>query len=194
MGRQRTFDYDEAARLRREGVPVAEIATRFGVASYTIYIATDPARRRRVRKRSRDAGLASRVPCAAGCGRLVYPAVPSSNPNRTGLCLRCSRAARSESVRADTLRCSNCRRWKPDEEFPRRKRAILRRGRHAVCRACSAAVRRRTRDASKVPCVRCCGQPRLPKTPAELRRGRDTGLCKDCYLDSVRLQPTYVVS
>jgi hypothetical protein len=124
----------------------------------------------------------SRKPCRGGCGALVWTHVKG----RTGYCIRCvkERVFR-HNVRADTLRCTRCGQWKPDDAFYRvtGRSAIVRRGRKAHCSDCENESRQAYRDRRRVPC-RHCGQPRTH--PAERGRpdlpsDRDTRLCVECY-------------
>lgn len=48
------------------------------------------------------------------------------------------------SIRADELRCSRCKGWKPDEEFYRQANP-LRRGRHGTCKPCHVEEKRELR-------------------------------------------------
>lgn len=188
MGRPRSFDHAEAGRLRAAGVPVAEIAARLGVSTNSVYSATaDPARRERRRQRQAERFQDAKVPCAAGCGRLVSRPMPS-RPRRTGLCAPCLGAAISVTVRPDTLLCSRCEKWKPDEDFPHRHDALTRRGRHPLCRPCGTIVRQEFRDKRKIPCDRC-GAPRLPQSEKSRGEWGDSGLCRPCYIASITLNP-----
>jgi hypothetical protein len=84
-------------------------------------------------------------PCVEGCGRLTW-----HHKGRDGRCPRCTGAKAAESVRPDTLRCSTCREWKPDEEFPpSRGRLFARRERRTECHACEAARKRAWRAANR---------------------------------------------
>jgi hypothetical protein len=137
---RRRFDWDEAAKLRSEGWSYERIAKQLGVSASGVQRVLVP-------------GLAEKMlaHCAAwqsankpwrgvcpGCGG------PASNArgDRARCCLACASKRRATSVRADTLRCSTCRRWLSDDHFPRQAACIRRRGRHRQCRSCGAIVKR----------------------------------------------------
>lgn len=56
--------------------------------------------------------------------------------------------AHKRTVRPDTLRCSRCRKWKPDEEFGTSRWHKSRRERRYQCRDCEAQVARIKRGGS----------------------------------------------
>ncbi len=125
------------------------------------------------------------APCIDDCGRIV-----AHMPTRTGRCKACAYRRMVVTVRPDTLRCYSCRKWKPDEEYPSDTRQLARRGRDGRCRACNTKNRQTYRERHKVPCV-ACGAPRLPANEKGAGRGwADTGLCRECWLASLRKADT----
>lgn len=133
------------------------------------------ARRRRMAQRRK-------VPCSAGCGKLVWPTYNARG--RKGRCATCMGTERATSVRPTTLRCGKCKQWKPDEEFVHQHQRHARRGRHSVCRACQTAAKAAWRAKHSTPCTSCGG---LTCPDGRGKGSRDTGLCKACYLATRRL-------
>ncbi len=175
----RTFDYDEAARLRSEGLTYSEIGERFGVTDAAIQRAVNP--KRRAEMLARTAAF-QRSGICPDCG---------GQASRNGLnlqhrCRSCASKLAATSVMPRSLRCAVCRVFKLDDDFPRHRRRQHRRGRHTVCRACQAAVRQQSRERRKVPCKNC-GKPRThPSDNGEGTGRRNTGLCLDCFREGVR--------
>jgi hypothetical protein len=180
--RPRSFDYDEASRLRQEGMTLTDLALHFGVSLHAVKYATDPDFRERANEESRRRAKEGRATCLGGCGRLVYPHFPS-RPQWTGYCNTCYAARSTDTVRTKTLRCTRCDRWKPDESFPHRSSNIARRGRAVHCRPCQTLARQDYRERHKIPCDQC-GKPRLPHREKG-NRVQDSGLCKTCYIASI---------
>jgi hypothetical protein len=179
MATPRRFDHDEAVRRHAAGESYEALAAEYGVSTAAVYQAvkrlTDPAWRTQHVSYSRHYQRRRyRRPCVRGCGRLAWH--HGSRPN-AGVCQRCVAAERATTVAADTLRCSECGEWKPDDQFHRQQANISRRGRHGVCRDCSAAARQRSRLRHRTPCVNC-GQPRQPDP-----RHPDSGLCRACFTE-----------
>lgn len=169
----RKFDYDEAARLRAEGLTYQAIAERFGVTAMAVYWAVNEEARERAIARNTEWQRSGTCPDCGG---------PSTRHSITKSlrCKACFDRTQATSVHEDELRCFRCREWKPDEAFPRnRSGRKLRRGRHNFCRACSTVVRQEYRERHKVPCVGC-GAPALP--PREKGSdGADVPRCRSCY-------------
>lgn len=139
---QRRFDHDEAQELRAQGWSYPLLADRFGVSVAAVYRICNPEFEERQRKRHAAWLRKKRHPCSGGCGRLVW----MHGTTRSGYCPRCVKALDvAADVRESELRCTKCRRWKPDEEFPRYKGVHARRGRNGWCRSCCAAARREHR-------------------------------------------------
>ena len=126
-----------------------------------------------------------RKPCLGGCGALVW----THMKGRTGYCIRCVKEREfGHNVRADTLRCTGCGEWKPDDAFYRAtgRSAFVRRGRKSVCRKCENTSRREYRERNKVPCAGGCGTRVLaPNEQAATARSRGvtaTGMCHECAM------------
>lgn len=178
MAGPRLFDHDEAVRLRAEGLTYKRIAAHMGVSEYAVYRVvkrqTDPQWKQRENRYQREYQRRTlRKPCA-GCARLVW-----SHSNRSGLCPACSGLARSKGVRPNELQCARCEAWKDDLQFPRRRLAKARRGRHMHCRACSTIIKQEYRERRKVPCVGC-GKPALPSNEKGTRGGL-APRCLECF-------------
>lgn len=179
-GRPRSFDYDEARRLRTGGATVAELCERFGVSEHAIRCAINETYRLKQNAKGAAISERKREPCRGGCGTLVW----MHQPGRSGFCIRCSAIERTTTAREDTLQCARCDDWKPDDDFPRRTAAVARRGRAPICRPCETIARQERRERRKIPCEEC-GAPRLPAGEKGARE-HDTGLCLSCYRESVR--------
>lgn len=180
---ERRFDHDEARRLRDEGWTYGALGKRYGVDASAVWQAVNDYNRwpEVVERHNQWMRDNNRELCKGGCGRLVW----TLHRDRSGMCPECSGKARSVTARPGELRCSHCKKWKPDDRFPlARQRRGARRGRHSTCRACQAEVRQATRERRKVPCIEC-GAPCLPPAEKGLRRG-DSGLCRNCWLDAQR--------
>jgi hypothetical protein len=174
-GPQRTFDWDNAARLREQGLTHAEIATRLGVPKSSVYYALSPETRARNTKRTAEWQRSGKCP---NCGK------PASRNHSTGqhLCRACASARQATSVRDDELRCSRCQQWKPDAEFPsdRNYRYAARRFHHSRCRPCSTETKREWRERNRVPCSHGCG------TLVEAKNRRDPTKPHECQVCSRR--------
>lgn len=66
------------------------------------------------------------------------------------LCGKCRVRNAASTVRPDTLRCHLCQQWLPDDQFPSRKDAHARRGRHGQCQLCNSESKRLWRQ-SRTP-------------------------------------------
>ena len=171
---ERRFDWDEARRLRGEGMAFTQIAERMGVSPAAIYRVVVPGARERI-----NASAASWVMggiCSA-CGKT---GVSRTARDKSRRCVECARKKQATSVREGELLCFGCREWKPDGEFPANRQARARRSRHGFCRGCQAWMRQRSRERRKVPCAEC-GRLRGHPSDNGAGVGRDTGLCRDCY-------------
>jgi hypothetical protein len=130
----RKFDWDEARRMRAEGMYYSAIGRALGVSETAVRRALDPA----VRQKMHTAVLEwtrknKRAPCKGGCGTLVW----TQTSGRKGYCLTCSGAQRATvGVGEGVLECAKCGEWKADEEFYSRPTAVVRRGRRTVCKVC----------------------------------------------------------
>lgn len=185
MNTKRKFDHDEARALRAQGVEVKEIAVYCGVSISRVYQVCDPDYEAKEAKRAALTGAKWQTVCHYCGGLAVWNRYQARHPvPRCRACFVQSRTGVSVYVRDGELFCTSCQTWLPDEAFPARSDATYRRGRHSWCSPCNTANRYRTREARKVPC-RACGKPRT--NPKDNRgHGRDSGLCKHCYVDSVR--------
>ena len=161
MSRPRKFDWNEARRLRAQGLTYAEIGRRLGVSDYAIkYACSDATARQAISGRSNHRGLT-----CADCGREVTGSIRRR-------CLRCAGLAQATSVRPDELHCHRCSEWKPDGMFPHDAGTRLaRRGRHRVCRACQAGVKREWRERHSATCERC--EAHAARTAGEARSPAD---------------------
>jgi hypothetical protein len=133
-GRPRSFDYDEAKRLRSEGLSYREIGRRLGVSDTAVQRACDPAYRRRQRASGERWIEEQRHPCFGGCGVLVW----HHQAARSGYCRACF-GERRNVVRHGT-----------ENEYRQGCR----------CRDCTTAAaeaKRRRRQKSRVPCSHGCG-------------------------------------
>ena len=177
MGRPRLVDYDEVRRLYVTGeFTYQDLANRFGVSTFPIQRAVRPETAEKQARWHQQ----HKVPCAAGCGRMVYRDWYGGER----LCRSCWADEIRTSVQPGALRCVVCKVWKPDDAFPCSRAEPHRRGRHSNCRACQASVRQASRLNRRVPCANC-GKPRLH--PNDSRPGKpSTGLCRVCYIESVR--------
>jgi hypothetical protein len=181
VGAPRRFDHDEAYARWLAGESQTAIAASYGVSQAAVSQAVlrhDPAKRaalnayHRAYQRER-----LRKPCVRGCGRLAW-----HGRGREGVCIPCTAAARTTTVRETELLCTKCDEWKPDEAFPH-GHGKARRGRHSLCRTCQTRERQDYRERHKVPCVHC-GAPCLPFSEKGARAA-DTGLCRACWVKSL---------
>ena len=186
--RARKFDRSEMDRLLAGGFTQTEVARELGVTSSAISQAVrrrDPGRKTEMNRYQREWQREhKRKPCKAGCGRLVWQI-----GNRSGMCRRCYELARNEDVRPSMLRCSDCGEWKVDDQFPRQRARIVRRGRATQCRVCQTIARQDYRERHKQPCE-SCGSPALPPNEKGLRGRRDRVLCRACYRTSDEFRQT----
>jgi hypothetical protein len=173
------FDHEEARRLYAAGVSRVELAERYGVTVNGIYrVTASPEVRARYEAYQEAKQQSYRVPCANGCGALVHGRY---RPGR--FCVDCATKERATSVRPDTLHCSRCDLWLPDSAFPSNKAGRgMRRGRHAMCRACSTEIRREYRERNKVPCSHGCGTMVLHEN------GGKPPECHPCAVERVKTE------
>lgn len=139
MSRRRQFDWDEARRLRSEGLSYVEIGRRLRVSQKSIRLACDDEARRKDNELHAKWQRSGACPdCGAQTTRVAG--------GRSLRCVPCSSLRQRTSVRETTLRCARCHEWKPDEGFPRnRAQSASRRGRHRLCRSCQTVVKREWR-------------------------------------------------
>lgn len=141
----RAFDWDEARRLRNEGWTWNALAHHFKVSPSAVQQVVVPGLREKVIERNKLKQGAYHVGTCPDCGGRA-----SQGRYRPGSrCRDCDARARTVSVRPDTLRCTACRLWFPDEEFSHKAAASKpRRGRHSYCRPCSTVMKRDWRKAN----------------------------------------------
>lgn len=173
----RKFDWDEAKRLRKQGMTYKAIAETLGVSVTAVSLACNP--RQYAINRQTTSAYQRRGTCV-DCGERI-----SSNYSKAILrCRECSALHQATTVRDSELLCSSCREWKPDTSFPfSRSEPSARRGRHGTCSECQTRLRKAYRERHKVPCANGCG------TMVEdcSRHSRSwTGLCRACWQESRR--------
>lgn len=137
MGRPRSFDHDEARRLRADGMPARAIGERLGVSHTSVYRALYP------NHPSYSAEKARVYLYSATC--------PDCGGERNRYRARCQGcAAKAQTKVADgRAYCPACSTWKPLADFsPSKWRAT--RGVHGECRACDSARRRAYRARHRV--------------------------------------------
>ncbi len=133
------FDHDAARELRARGLGYSTIADQFGVSDAAVRRVCDAEAKKRMEARSQKwIRENKRPPCRGGCGRLVWMV----DQTRTGFCRDCLAERRAaKHVRADSLRCTKCGEWKPDDAFTVVAGRKIRRGRRSNCRQCDTAAR-----------------------------------------------------
>jgi hypothetical protein len=137
-GRPRTIDYEAVTRMRESGLSIAECARRLGISDYAVRYASDPEFRARTARTNSERRYWA-VPCP-GCGNA------SACRHREGaLCRTCRAKETTTTVREDTLLCSTCGEWKPDDQFSPQSARITRRGRGHACNPCEAIRKREAR-------------------------------------------------
>lgn len=126
----RKFDHDEARARHEAGETMAAIAADYGVSYNAIW---------QVIRDWKSQPLAQKREFCVDCGEYCSKPIEGHEPR----CIRCATAHYlATSVRADTLRCTTCRAWKPDTDFSPHTKRYARRGRHLQCRACNTAAKR----------------------------------------------------
>lgn len=149
MSRPRTFDWDEARRLRAEGLAYRAIAARVGASYGAVRLACDDEARENRKRYDRPTHLCR---CGVLCRKNYKNGVLL--PAR---CKDCRDEDQATSVRPDTLRCWRCRKWKTDENFSRSAsgQSPRRRGRTAICKPCAVIKtrERRARQKQRTPLV-----------------------------------------
>ena len=175
---RRKFDWDEARRLRAEGLSYAKIGKRLGVTQGAIRRVVDPS----MAQRMNDA--ADRWARSGSCWECGAPCVPAGHPSLRGDFPRCgkcgARANRRNWWLNDdgrlTVRCSACRKWLDESSFGPRIREAFDSDKvgelNRTCRACDASARRLYRHKRFVPCVGC-GKPTSPPGKESRRTSAD---------------------
>jgi hypothetical protein len=128
------FPWSEARKLRAKGWTYTDIAKKFGVSPAAVRLACDDYARSINRFRNsvyqKDGTC---IDCGGPCSHnSKYPA------NR---CNTCAGKLRRTTVREDELKCTTCKEWKPDAEFPMNRTEPARRNHHTSCRPCGNALR-----------------------------------------------------
>lgn len=137
---ERKFDWDEARRLRAQGLSYGEIGRRLGVSATAIQRVCDAAYH--ARDRARLAAQARRGICV-DCG-----APASHNYSRpVARCKPCADARRPK-VKDGQAYCPTCKTWKPLSDFSPSKQKTNR-GVHGECKSCQAARRQAWREANR---------------------------------------------
>ena len=137
MPRKRTFDYDLATWLVKNGLTQTEVARIFGVSQYAIARAINPERRALWAETRNAWARARRKPCLGGCGRLCW----AERATRTGYCIHCVQSFAgirplaehgTESCYGGGCRRPECRAAATAARRERRRRAGGGRGRRSV--------------------------------------------------------------
>lgn len=142
----RKFDWNEARRLYHEHRTYAAVARILNVTPQAIRLAIDPQALSENRayherwQRETQPWVGQCIDCGARATRA------GRGRSRHGRCKKCEAFSKTSAVRTDTLRCSACRYWLPDEAFPHQSAAVARRGRHQLCRPCQNVARQLYRE------------------------------------------------
>lgn len=145
----RKFDWDEALVLRASGLSWQSVAERCGVSETAVRRILVPGEAERMeayranyqREKRPHAGVCPDCGGESSQGRY----------RKGSRCRACDTRHKCKSARDDTLRCSTCRLWLPDDQFPNQQAHVgkSRRGRHAVCRPCQNVARQLNREANR---------------------------------------------
>lgn len=175
-GRARTFDWDEARRLRANGHTLKELAARYGVTVWAIVLATDD--RARIRSQNAAAEWNARHGnpysydlCACG----------QHKKKAAARCMDCHLLATANNVTDDAgdLWCNTCKTYRPTSEFPFSSSSSRRAFRRHMCRACDTKARQANRQKRREPCVGC-GSPALPASEKGTKGGM-VPRCRACF-------------
>lgn len=173
----RSFDYDACRALYADGWTQQDLAARFGVSAARIsQVVNQETGRRAAERHLVWQGSGTCVDCGAQCSRR------HKNGKTVERCKACGNEASLTTVRPDTLRCSTCKQWKPDNQFCRDGDASpYHRGRHRTCTRCQTALRKKYRDTHKIPCA-TCGTPVLH----ERHNKQKPPECRPCYYQRMK--------
>lgn len=137
----RKFDWDEAARLRAEGLSYAAIGRRLGVSASAVRLALNPDENARIAARA-SAWQANGI--CPDCGGPATRKKGTRTHPRNGRCRPCAARVRAK-VQDGHAYCPTCDTWKPRADFrPVASRPA--RGVHSECRDCDRARRRAHRE------------------------------------------------
>jgi hypothetical protein len=169
---RRKFDHEQAQIRHAAGETVTALAREYGVSFQAVKRVVD------LRTRARMAEQTRRYLMSGVCVDCGKEGVSIHGPR----CRACASQLKANSVRADTLRCTTCRRWLPDSDFPRRGANKARRQRHKQCRECNTVARRAYREKHKAACEGGCG--RMVEGGGRAHRGNPDRpyLCRQCWL------------
>lgn len=137
MSPPRTFDYDEARRLRADGMTWRALGLHFGVSSQAVMRACRDDVRERV-----DAA-ANRRAMSGTCVVCGKTGVTRAGHGK-GRCVDCAAKAATK-VRDGEAYCPACTQWKPLDAFTQSAQH-KHRGVHGECRACDTKRRRAYRE------------------------------------------------
>lgn len=151
------FDWEEAKRLRAEGVPITWIAQKLGVTDGAIRRIVIPGEMERMAQYSREYAIGQ-----GRCERCGATTNKAAQNRGSRLCKSCADDKRATTVRETELLCVKCRQWKPDEQFHNSVNFIRRRGRRNTCKACANKMREDYRKNTRVPCKGGCGRTVSP--------------------------------
>lgn len=156
----RSFDHEEAKRRYEAGERVVDLAGEYGVSAAMVYLAINPASKRKRVEYARGWRTAECEVCGGPAMRADVGTKRATSQDGRTLCFRCRAGERRERLRFDdagtlvAVRCShldcvNGERWQPPENFGRgeRHREIRDGGIHGSCRSCLTRSKRRYRAA-----------------------------------------------
>ncbi len=138
-GEMRHVDWDQVKRLYVSGMTYKQVAEKMGVSYKTVASICNPDTREQNRLSARKRFMNNTcIDCGGECSK------------QSTRCQKCAGSYRVSTVRVDSLRCSICREWKPDEAFSRNSRRPQRRFHSYTCRDCSSKERREYRNGTHV--------------------------------------------
>jgi hypothetical protein len=138
---QRSFDHERAQAMHSDGMSYAAIGEQLGVSAMAVARVCNPETRAKIDAKVREYSERQRRLCLGGCGKLVWRHGRQGR-QRTGYCTACMAVLLTAGdERQGELRCTKCRKWKPDGDFRPIKGRRTRRGRNSQCRRCEADVR-----------------------------------------------------
>jgi hypothetical protein len=186
----RRFDWDEAKRLYAEDVPIAWIAAKYQVTASAIRRIVVPGVKEAMAEYSRSHSVGQ-----AHCEKCGKPTNLVAHKRGSRRCPKCAAADKITTVREDTLHCTTCKQWKPDEQFhnSRDEAVAYRRYRRSECKACANARRVKYREDTRIPCKGGCGRTVSPSDQRAYLKHRNPkithvkpGWCSKCSPRRVR--------